>query len=50
MYGLILLLPILGATIWTGGHIVLAVTVLPGVLLSILFVVAGLSFRTGWFY
>lgn len=29
MYGILLLLHILGATIWTGGHIVLAVTVLP---------------------
>ena len=32
MYGLILFLHILGATIWTGGHIVLSVVVLPGVL------------------
>ena len=29
MYGLLLLLYLLGATIWTGGHIVLAVVVLP---------------------
>ncbi len=29
MYGTLLLLHILGATIWTGGHIVLAVVVLP---------------------
>ena len=29
MYGLLLLLHLLGATIWTGGHIVLAVVVLP---------------------
>jgi putative copper export protein len=32
MYGLILLLHILGATVWTGGHIVLPIVVLPGVL------------------
>jgi len=32
MYGIALLLHILGATIWTGGHIVLAVVVLPKVL------------------
>lgn len=32
MYGAILLFHILGATIWTGGHLVLAVTVLPRVL------------------
>lgn len=29
MYGMLLLLHILGATIWTGGHLVLALTVLP---------------------
>ncbi len=29
MYGLLLFLHILGATIWTGGHIVLSVIVLP---------------------
>ncbi|RME69718.1 MAG: copper resistance protein CopD [Verrucomicrobia bacterium] len=28
-YGLLLLLHILGATVWTGGHLVLALTVLP---------------------
>lgn len=32
MYGLVLLLHILAATIWTGGHIVLSVVVLPRVL------------------
>jgi putative copper export protein len=32
MYGVILLLHVLGATIWTGGHLVLAVAVLPRVL------------------
>lgn len=32
MYGTLLLLHILGATIWTGGHIVLSVAVLPNVL------------------
>jgi|SRR5690554_644779 len=32
MYGLLLLLHILAATIWTGGHIVLAVVVLPKIL------------------
>lgn len=32
MYGLLLLLHILAATVWTGGHIVLAVVVLPRVL------------------
>jgi putative copper export protein len=32
MYGLILFLHVLGATVWTGGHIVLSVVVLPGVL------------------
>ncbi len=32
MYGFLLLLHLLGATIWTGGHIVLAVVVLPKVL------------------
>jgi putative copper export protein len=32
MYGTLLLLHILGATIWTGGHIVLSIVVLPQVL------------------
>lgn len=32
MYGLLLLLHILAATIWAGGHIVLSVVVLPNVL------------------
>lgn len=32
MYGLLLVLHILAATIWTGGHIVLSVVVLPKVL------------------
>ena len=32
MYGLMLLLHILGATVWTGGHLVLALTILPRVL------------------
>lgn len=32
MYGIFLFLHILGATIWTGGHIVLSVAVLPRVL------------------
>lgn len=32
MYGILLLLHILSATIWTGGHIVLAVAVLPSAL------------------
>jgi len=32
MYGIYLLLHILAATIWTGGHIVLAVVILPKVL------------------
>lgn len=34
MYGWVLLLHLLGATIWTGGHLVLAFTVLPRVLLE----------------
>lgn len=34
MYGILLLLHILAATIWTGGHIVLAVVVLPRVLIE----------------
>lgn len=29
MYGTLLLLHVLGATVWTGGHLVLALTVLP---------------------
>ena len=32
MYGLLLLMHILAATVWTGGHIVLSVVVLPRVL------------------
>ena len=32
MYGIILLLHILAATIWTGGHIVLSIVVLPKIL------------------
>jgi putative copper export protein len=32
MYGLILLLHVLAATVWTGGHLVLALTILPRVL------------------
>lgn len=32
MYGMMLLLHILAATVWTGGHLVLALTVLPRVL------------------
>lgn len=32
MFGLILLLHLVGATVWTGGHLVLAVCILPTVL------------------
>lgn len=32
MYGIVLLLHLLAATVWTGGHLVLAVAVLPSVL------------------
>ena len=32
MYGILLFLHLLGATIWTGGHIILSVVVLPRVL------------------
>ena len=32
MFGVILLLHVLGATVWTGGHLVLALGVLPGAL------------------
>ena len=32
MYGTLLLLHILGATVWTGGHIVLSVVILPRIL------------------
>lgn len=32
MYGWLLLLHILGATVWTGGHLVLSLVILPGVL------------------
>lgn len=32
MHGLLLLLHLLGATVWTGGHIILCLTVLPKVL------------------
>ena len=32
MYGILLLLHVLAATIWTGGHLVLAIAVLPQVL------------------
>ena len=32
MYGVLLLFHVLGATIWTGGHLVLAIVVLPRVL------------------
>lgn len=32
MYDILLLLHILGATIWTGGHIILSVAILPSVL------------------
>jgi putative copper export protein len=32
MFGVVLLLHILGATVWTGGHLVLAFTILPRVL------------------
>ena len=32
MYALMLFLPVLGATVWTGGHLVLALTWLPRVL------------------
>jgi putative copper export protein len=32
MHGYVLLLHVLGATIWTGGHLVLAIAVLPGVM------------------
>lgn len=42
VYATILLLHLLGATIWTGGHIV------PVTVLSVLFVVAGVSLRGGW--
>jgi uncharacterized membrane protein len=29
MYQLMLILHVLGATVWTGGHLVLAITILP---------------------
>jgi putative copper export protein len=32
MYGILLLLHVLAATVWTGGHLVLALTILPRVL------------------
>ncbi len=32
MYGVLLLLHVLAATVWTGGHLVLALTVLPRIL------------------
>lgn len=32
MYGILILLHILGATVWTGGHLILACTILPRVL------------------
>ena len=32
MYGVVLLLHLLGATIWTGGHIILSIVILPRVL------------------
>jgi putative copper export protein len=32
MYGVLLLLHVLGATVWTGGHLILALTILPKVL------------------
>lgn len=32
MYGIFLLLHVLGATIWTGGHLMLALTILPRIL------------------
>ena len=32
MFGTVLLLHVLGATIWTGGHLILALTILPKVL------------------
>lgn len=32
MYGVLILLHILGATIWTGGHLILALAILPKVL------------------
>jgi putative copper export protein len=32
MYGVVLLLHVLGATVWTGGHLVLALAILPRVL------------------
>lgn len=32
MYGTLLLLHILGATVWTGGHLIVALTILPRVL------------------
>ena len=32
MYGLMLFLHVLGATVWTGGHLVLALGILPQVL------------------
>ena len=32
MYGVMLLLHVLGATVWTGGHLVLALAILPRVL------------------
>lgn len=34
MYSIVLLLHVLGATIWVGGHLVLAVTILPRALAS----------------
>lgn len=40
MFGIVLLTHLLAANVWTGGHIISV---------SVLFVVVGVSFRTGWF-
>ena len=59
MRALLLTLHILGACVWTGGHLVLAITVLPRALarrdahivivtaLAVALVVVGTSFQTG---
>lgn len=61
LYYFLLSLHLLGATLWTGGHFVLATTVLPRALplmawhitgvtvFSVLFVFAGASARLGGF-
>ena len=47
MFNYILIIHLLGATIWTGGHLILALVILPKAI-STANIILGTLFRTGF--